>query len=76
MAAIITPLFYQFQSTHPARGATMRLAPRLTEALFQSTHPARGATALGGNFVHQHMISIHAPREGCDLRTKTPILIH
>ena len=35
---------------------------------FQSTHPARGATFnLGHNFGLLYVISIHAPREGCDL---------
>ena len=34
---------------------------------FQSTHPARGATFnLGHNFGLLYVISIHAPREGCD----------
>ena len=56
----------QFQSTHPARGATSGLCVYIPLRLFQSTHPARGATraALAG---HPHAdISIHAPREGCD----------
>ena len=36
--------FPEFQSTHPARGATAKdLQARVTE-IFQSTHPARGAT--------------------------------
>ena len=34
--------------------------------LFQSTHPARGATKLRLFQVKQLIISIHAPREGCD----------
>ena len=34
---------------------------------FQSTHPARGATAQDYRaFVAEFLISIHAPREGCD----------
>ena len=33
---------------------------------FQSTHPARGATQLIGIGLHRLLISIHAPREGCD----------
>ena len=52
-----------------------RLKSYLSLALdgeFQSTHPARGAT---GNtllpVVNDLMISIHAPREGCD-RILTP----
>ena len=35
----------EFQSTHPARGATYVSALSLTAIPFQSTHPARGATA-------------------------------
>ena len=38
---------------------------------FQSTHPARGATIAARNFANAIMISIHAPREGCDGRTET-----
>ena len=35
---------------------------------FQSTHPARGATiGCRGHSVLHHGISIHAPREGCDI---------
>ena len=34
---------------------------------FQSTHPARGATSSPCRFRTAHKISIHAPREGCDL---------
>ena len=56
-----------FQSTPPARGAT--LEPEIGKncvLLFQSTPPARGATHVhlvpGGRI----QISIHAPREGGD----------
>ena len=34
--------------------------------IFQSTHPARGATARYDHTYQQGLISIHAPREGCD----------
>ena len=34
--------------------------------IFQSTHPARGATLQNGKFDTLFIISIHAPREGCD----------
>ena len=79
----------QFQSTHPARGATWREGLKSSSPLFQSTHPARGATSLSlwragrrRDFnprtprgvrrffccprFSQRLISIHAPREGCD----------
>ena len=55
-----------FQSTPPARGATLR---PLTEELFAdiSIHaPTRGATTVGGGEGAATMISIHAPREGGD----------
>ena len=35
-------------------------------SIFQSTHPARGATCGGSSRYVEHVISIHAPREGCD----------
>ena len=81
---------FLFQSTHPARGATYNIAlvryrpkdfnprtprgVRLTGisrgdniAKFQSTHPARGATCgVDGAWPACPVISIHAPREGCD----------
>ena len=57
----------QFQSTHPARGATLRRILRMTKMRrFQSTHPARGATSSTCPPVQIPVISIHAPREGCD----------
>ena len=34
---------------------------------FQSTHPVRGATFTTINQICSVFISIHAPREGCDL---------
>ena len=34
---------------------------------FQSTHPARGATCAPLPCLRAHYVSIHAPREGCDL---------
>ena len=39
-------------------------------SIFQSTPPARGATSQEPTSEHQPSISIHAPREGGDLRTK------
>ena len=102
----------RFQSTHPARGATLpccagnssaqnfnprtprgvrrsgsqrktrktNFNPRTprgvrrtakersrTRQRFQSTHPARGATSTGEYGGDADDISIHAPREGCDI---------
>ena len=59
-----------FQSTHPARGATrytVKKAPLVGK--FQSTHPARGATPMR-LIARRPLISIHAPREGCDSTMK------
>ena len=59
-----------FQSTHPARGATVQPhGPGTRPTRFQSTHPARGATPFTPEILDAIPISIHAPREGCDVRT-------
>ena len=34
--------------------------------MFQFTHPGRGATELSVHLVSVDLVSIHAPREGCD----------
>ena len=34
---------------------------------FQSTHPVRGATGGVVELLERNRISIHAPREGCDV---------
>ena len=57
----------EFQSTHPARGATLDdVDHQIFLWSFQSTHPARGATAMFPCHFNYRKISIHAPREGCD----------
>ena len=40
--------------------------PFVVVTIFQSTHPVRGATIDNPLFVRGRVISIHAPREGCD----------
>ena len=57
----------KFQSTHPVRGATPANTYYNKVTLFQSTHPVRGATAYMELANDKAGISIHAPREGCDL---------
>ncbi len=47
---------------------------RTRRVIFQSTHPVRGATALEDVFGFDIMISIHAPRAGCDPRRGDPDL--
>ena len=56
-----------FQFTHPGRGATSASSePSKSVIVFQFTHPGRGATQ-GGRLWHAPIVvSIHAPREGCD----------
>ena len=57
-----------FQSTLPARGATLDLlVAHAMNCRFQSTLPARGATLLCGLCRRFVAISIHAPRTGSDL---------
>ena len=65
---IIKPYTDGFQSTHPARGATTSSCNwHMQTKKFQSTHPARGATVFSLSISSDKAISIHAPREGCDL---------
>ena len=42
------------------------LAPQ--RAVFQFTHPGRGATRTQPHIDVEVRVSIHAPREGCDMR--------
>ena len=56
----------KFQSTHPVRGATSMNLAVIQRLAFQSTHPVRGATKLEGDYADGVLISIHAPRAGCD----------
>ena len=56
-----------FQSTHPVRGATVCLIELTSILEFQSTHPVRGATAPKPTPQPSTPVSIHAPREGCDV---------
>ena len=66
---------FSFQSTLPARGATVRLDTTLTGYLpFQSTLPARGATSFFWAISVSPKISIHAPREGSDREAPPPIM--
>ena len=63
----LTEIAKEFQFTHPGRGATLRLLlPLLCRARFQFTHPGRGATLQKLIQRLLRLVSIHAPREGCD----------
>ena len=56
----------KFQSTLPARGATMAVRATGYSCRFQSTLPARGATHDQLDYRPHAPISIHAPRTGSD----------
>ena len=57
-----------FQFTHPGRGATRSpMIGMLYFSAFQFTHPGRGATLNTFRGAKQPYVSIHAPREGCDV---------
>ena len=67
--ALSTPadIHIMFQFTHPVWGATpYAVYPRPKEQ-FQFTHPVRGATARRLYMDKVPMVSIHAPRAGCDI---------
>ena len=68
------PVFVQFQSTLPARGATSQGQTHTRRLVFQSTLPARGATPPVVWLQRNHDISIHAPRTGSDPRLRRPCL--
>ena len=57
---------YQFQSTHPVRGATLR-DDRLRDRLRISIHaPRAGCDYRQSKTMIMTIISIHAPHAGCD----------
>ena len=68
----------EFQSTPPARGATLfRFHFCFSYDKFQSTPPARGATPKYRIIPTNTPISIHAPREGGDTMIKyTAYILH
>ena len=58
-----TTVKLEFQSTHPARGATMSTRAFNARLKFQSTHPARGATRVANlNGVSHKFQSTHPAR--------------
>ena len=74
---------FLFQFTHPVRGATFSENFGKKLRLFQFTHPVRGATRAVESFnprppcgvrhsskarACRRLVSIHAPRAGCDVR--------
>ena len=61
----------KFQFTHPGRGATGFTEYNIRPATFQFTHPGRGATSNSAPRRVDNVVSIHAPREGCDRHRRT-----
>ena len=61
-----------FQSTLPARGATLETDTQAGRLSFQSTLPARGATCRARRRAPRCRISIHAPRTGSDFCRRLP----
>ena len=64
------PIILYFNPRTPRGVRPQQLRIHSTTFLFQSTHPARGATRIAFSCLRSHYISIHAPREGCDLRLR------
>ena len=64
----------KFQFTHPGRGATRFTSLRFYRSLFQFTHPGRGATRSLLYLRTTDLVSIHAPREGCDSVVQSCVL--
>ena len=58
-----------FQFTHPVWGATKNEKIQRQTSRFQFTHPVWGATASEGLPQEPSVVSIHAPRVGCDAVT-------
>ena len=57
-----------FQSTPPVKAATEAVTTAFTWALFQSTPPVKAATLSPAHRGQKVFISIHAAREGGDIK--------
>ncbi len=66
--------FQWFQSTPPRGGRRFPGPFCALPAQFQSTPPARGATRRKSRHPRRLAVSIHAPREGSDRGTTSPLL--
>ena len=64
-------LLFRFNSRTPGGVRLFCIVSFSSEISFQFTHPGRGATRIGKRHFPRDVVSIHAPREGCD--TSTPI---
>ena len=59
----------RFNSRTPCGVRRVQLLMRRAFQSFQFTHPVRGATGTRAGAVASWLVSIHAPRAGCDLST-------
>ena len=76
LCLLLVSIILLFQFTHPVWGAT-RCTPVLwCMAKFQFTHPVWGATPHFSALGYQEIVSIHAPRVGCDCRGLTPCRLY
>ena len=62
---------FTFQFTHPMWGATRVFKVVNKFGGFQFTHPVWGATRYHQRIQYGTLVSIHAPRVGCDLIMKS-----
>ena len=70
----ITPSTHRicFNSRTPGGVRLQRLDILELPILFQFTHPGRGATEAISASLRRPIVSIHAPREGCDSGSRSP----
>ena len=64
----ICPIRLNFNPRTPRGVRPLFLLVLVRPVIFQSTHPARGATYVSLSNKSRKNISIHAPREGCDVK--------
>ena len=63
---LLSVVRFAFQFTHPVWGATIVPVRFSMTFTFQFTHPVWGATQMVQTIVSGMLVSIHAPRVGCD----------
>ena len=67
----------RFQFTHPGRGATRKVITQLESIQgFNSRTPGGVRRDVGDSLAEEVKVSIHAPREGCDVAALTAGIIY
>ena len=61
-----SPRARRFNSRTPCGVRLIHLLQYTVVKMFQFTHPVRGATVVGNRHSLSSLVSIHAPRAGCD----------